>query len=185
MKKKLSNQQRALVERHLDFALWVSRATVARYPNEADDIHGEAYLELVESALRFDPSRGFQFTTYADRRIRWSLFNWVRVQEGKAPIGRGSDGDELDPLDLAPARGTDGAALVDVIRSICPERQAQAMVAVIVEGKTHRETAQEMGVSRSAIAVWRHRTAIALQSRYGSDEGPLHNRLKNSLEIKS
>lgn len=65
----LSDVQRDLVERHIDFADSGARKYVAKYGRlfgfTYDDYRSAAYMGLIQAALKFDPSRGFTFKTYA------------------------------------------------------------------------------------------------------------------------
>jgi RNA polymerase sigma factor (sigma-70 family) len=178
MVRRLNDQQRELVTKHLDFALWVSRSTVARFPNEVEEIHAVARLELVESAARFDPSLGFRFTTYADRRIRWKLHEWVTTQRRNDSVGLRAD-DESDPLGLVPDPAADHQ-VVDVIRSLCTPRQADVLVLLVVEGLSTRGAANRLGVRQQTVEVLAGRAKRRVQEKLGFHPEPTDTPEKNS-----
>ena len=166
-KRRLTEEQRDLVVRHLDFAVWVSKATVRKFPGQSEEIHDVARLELCEAAARFDPALGFRFTTYADRRIRWALCSWVKEQLLHAGRGGEVEDDDLDPLSQAAARGGDGAELCALIRSICPPREADALILLVVDGLGARLAARRLGTSPGNVSNWKRRAAARIRDRFG------------------
>ena len=57
--------------------------TAASFPAhvDRDELYGAGYLGLVEAAQRFDPSKGFSFSTWAEYRIRGAVLDYARSQD--------------------------------------------------------------------------------------------------------
>jgi RNA polymerase sigma factor for flagellar operon FliA len=74
--------QHALIERYREYADALALDILRGLPKfvRAEDVKAVAREGLVESASRFDPTRGVQFTTFAYYRIRGAVFDWVRGQ---------------------------------------------------------------------------------------------------------
>lgn len=76
----LSDEQRELVVAHLEYAKRGAAKYWRRDPRQCrDDFESAAYFGLVNAALRFDPSKGWKFTTFSyhwiDKYLRgvWQL----------------------------------------------------------------------------------------------------------------
>lgn len=59
-----------LVLSHMAFALKEIRPFVKKYPDLRTDLESSAFLGLLKAATKYDPGKGFQFSTYA----RW----WIK-----------------------------------------------------------------------------------------------------------
>ncbi len=160
---RLTAAQQDLVTQHIDFAAWVASATIARFPNHADDLISVARLELCKAAIRFDPAKGFRFTTYADRRIRWVLFDWCKKQARQVQTATVSD-DGIDRIDLAPSRDS-RPDLIDEIEAVCPQREAEATILVCVHGLSTRQASRRMGISQQAVARFTSKAAVRFEAR--------------------
>lgn len=57
--------------------------TAASFPDyvDRDELYGAGCLGLVEAAQRFDPSKGFSFSTWAEYRIRGAVLDYARSQD--------------------------------------------------------------------------------------------------------
>lgn len=82
-----THEQHALVERHREYADALALDILRGLPKfvRAEDVKAVAREGLVESATRYDPTRGVQFTTFAYYRIRGAVFDWVREQVENDP----------------------------------------------------------------------------------------------------
>jgi len=160
---RLTAEQQDLVTRHLDFAAWVAGPTIARNPNHADDLVSLARLELCKAAIRFDPAKGFKFTTYADRRIRWVLFDWVKKQARQVQTATVSD-DGIDRIDSVPSRDTRQQE-IDEINSACPSREAEAAILVCVHGLSTPQASRRMGISQQSVSQKIAKAAARFKAR--------------------
>lgn len=61
----------------------IVRKTASSFPDhvDRDELYGAGYLGLVEAAQRFDPSKGFSFSTWAEYRIRGAVLDYARSQD--------------------------------------------------------------------------------------------------------
>lgn len=117
---RLTDDQRRLVEANIALVPWVlKRMRIA--PTEYDDKFQDGLLGLIRAAQKYEPARGFTFSTYAH--------NWIRagIQSGTARFeGSGyrrallNDEPYLRPVSLdTPPRGDDDSGtLLDLIAAV-------------------------------------------------------------------
>ncbi|MBI4049191.1 MAG: sigma-70 family RNA polymerase sigma factor [Candidatus Doudnabacteria bacterium] len=76
----LKEAQRILVEETVPFVEATGRRVVKSFPNfvELDDLIQDGIVGLIDAALRFDKTRGVQFRTFAERRIRGNMIDALR-----------------------------------------------------------------------------------------------------------
>lgn len=115
-----TQEHHALVERYRDYADALALDILRGLPKfvRQEDVKAVAREGLVESATRFDPTRGVQFTTFAYYRIRGAVYDWVREQVHNDPY----------QLAKAAARGAVDALAeneLDRDRSVTPGADAQ------------------------------------------------------------
>ncbi|HXV86616.1 MAG TPA: sigma-70 family RNA polymerase sigma factor [Gemmatimonadales bacterium] len=156
-----------LVSRYVAQSRRVARA-VLRDSADADDAVQDAFLSALKNLGRYDPARPFGpwllriVANAATDRLRRR-----RVRAGE-PIGPHLAADEPGPDRLAD-RSALGEALWAALATL-PERQRMAVVLFDVEGYSHREIAEALGVPegtvrshvfharralRDALAAWR------------------------------
>jgi RNA polymerase sigma factor for flagellar operon FliA len=82
------DEQHELVLRHTDYADGLAMEILRGLPPfvRAEDVKAVAREGLVESATRFDPTRGAQFRTFAYYRIRGAVYDWVKGQIQNDPF---------------------------------------------------------------------------------------------------
>jgi RNA polymerase sigma-70 factor (ECF subfamily) len=156
-----------LVTRYVAQARRVARA-VLRDAADADDAVQDAFLSALKNLGRYDPARPFGpwllriVANAATDRLRRR-----RVRAGE-PIGA-----HLATNEAGPDRQADRAALSEALwaaLATLPERQRLAVVLFDVEGYSHREIAETLGIPegtvrshvfharralREALAAWR------------------------------
>ena len=73
-------EREKMIEAHLPLVDFLVDRMLTQVPGfvNRDDIRSAALLGLMDAANRFDPRRGVLFKTFAERRIRGSVFDEVR-----------------------------------------------------------------------------------------------------------
>lgn len=72
-----------LIVTHLGHARRIVRKIASQLPPhlDRDDLMSAAVIGLIMAAERFDPSRGVQFLTFAEQRIRGTILDELRAQD--------------------------------------------------------------------------------------------------------
>jgi RNA polymerase sigma factor for flagellar operon FliA len=72
-----------LIVTHLSHAKRIMRKIASQLPPhlDRDDLMSAAVIGLIMAAERFDPSRGVQFLTFAELRIRGTIIDELRAQD--------------------------------------------------------------------------------------------------------
>lgn len=167
-KRKLTDDEWQLVldnqklVRHIVYKL-VNKGTL-KLGDEDDDVQ-DGLFGLMQAAQKFDPERGYSFTTFATACIRNELLvrrQWrtrqrrtgerVSMDEGPlhdrayAELIPSDDDVERDAIDDLPKR------VVRRLRAEGREKQARIVELYAIGGLTLEETAAELGVSKQAIS---------------------------------
>lgn len=69
----LTTEQKQMVEDNLGLAYSTAYKISLKSPLEYDDILSICFLGLIKTAQKFDPSKGFAFSTYAVTTMRWMV----------------------------------------------------------------------------------------------------------------
>ncbi len=69
----LTTEQKQMVEDNIGLAYSTALRMVAKSPLEYDDILSICFLGLIKAVQKFDPSKGFAFSTYAVPVMRWMV----------------------------------------------------------------------------------------------------------------
>lgn len=79
-----------LIASKLGSVEFIVNKTASSFPAhvDRDELYGAACLGLVEAAQRFDPSKGFSFSTWAEYRIRGAVLDYARSQDRLSQVGR-------------------------------------------------------------------------------------------------
>jgi RNA polymerase sigma factor for flagellar operon FliA len=74
------NDRDALIESHLPQVKFIAERIASRLPQtvDRDDLIGAGLLGLLDAADKYDPSRGVQFKTYAELRVRGAILDSLR-----------------------------------------------------------------------------------------------------------
>ncbi|GAM09286.1 RNA polymerase sigma factor WhiG [Geobacter sp. OR-1] len=72
-----------LIVAHLNHARRIARKIAAHLPPhlDRDDLMSAAVIGLIMAANRFDPTRGVQFISFAEQRIRGTILDELRAQD--------------------------------------------------------------------------------------------------------
>jgi len=148
-----------LIERYQPL---VCKIITALKPNEQIylDLFQEGVVGLVEAVERFEPERGFKFSTYATFRIRGraltflqksSRYNQPMSEMDKlALFTNGKEQLLKDPDDVAQE-----AFLLERIQSCImelPPKERRAFEAVIMQERLPKDVSRELGISRSYLS---------------------------------
>jgi RNA polymerase sigma factor for flagellar operon FliA len=73
-------ERSALIEAHLAQVKFLAERLAVKLPStvELDDLIGAGVLGLLDAVDKFDPSRGVQFKTYAEMRVRGAMLDSLR-----------------------------------------------------------------------------------------------------------
>ena len=148
-----------LIERYQPL---VCKIVTALKPNEQLylDLFQEGVVGLVEAVERFEPERGFKFSTYATFRIRGRALTYLqKSSRHNQPL---SEMDKLalfttgkekflkDPDDVA-----QDAFLLERIHYCIqelPSKERRAFEAVVINERPPKEVSRELGISRSYLS---------------------------------
>jgi RNA polymerase sigma factor FliA len=78
-----STKREELIVSHLPLARYLVRRMAAHLPSHVDEeeLMSAAVMGLITSADRFEPSRGIQFKTFAEQRIKGIIMDELRSQD--------------------------------------------------------------------------------------------------------
>ena len=148
-----------LIERYQPL---VCKIVTALKPNEQHylDLFQEGIVGLVEAVERFEPQRGFKFSTYATFRIRGRALTYLQKSsrhnqqlsemDKMAILTAGKEKLLKDPDDLA-----QDAFLLERIQYCIeelPPKERQAFEAVVLDEKPPKDVSTELGISRSYLS---------------------------------
>lgn len=145
-------------------------------PHEREDAEAQARLGLLHAARRFDPARGFAFSTYASASIRGFILRAGReaARQGRlpccsldAPVRQGDDGAGVR-ADLLPDPRDPYAALRDADSfearlALLSPRQRRLVRAVFEDEMTLGEAARSEAARDGGVAVTRQRALQQLK----------------------
>ena len=125
------------------------------------DLFQEGVVGLVEAVERFEPERGFKFSTYATFRIRGRALTYLQKQS-KKPQNM-SESDQLalvlqnlvNELDDDPDEYVQNSFLLEKVYEcieVLPEKERRAFEKVILKEEIPKEVAREMSISRSYLS---------------------------------
>lgn len=110
----LTNEQRALVERHSYLARYMAGVMRCPASMEKADLLSSAYYALCLAASRWRPGGGASFRTYAIQKIRWAIQEKIRTAAGGAR-SRGQASVSLSSPIMSPGGADTGLTLGDTI----------------------------------------------------------------------
>lgn len=144
---KLTLEQQRLVED----SLWVVNSAMKKQGCAGDkDIRQEATLYMCKCAMRFDPTMGVQWTTYAYKSVRLYIKRIIkRKQKKAAPI---AEEDVFDLPLVQPVRMEEDNTkfIVDQIYGLCTPRERQ-LLTLKSQGYKGREITKMMSCSSSTL----------------------------------
>ncbi len=142
-------------------------------PSLVMDMIQEGTVGLIDAVERFEPARGFRFSTYATYRIRGAVQNALRRERRRAQALEEAAG----ALEDAAAEDALGAVedsllaqqLAEGVARL-PGRERAVLEALYFRPRSPRGVARELGVSLSHLYRLHHRAVAALR-RWLEGEG--------------
>jgi RNA polymerase sigma factor (sigma-70 family) len=128
---------------------WVLR--IVRYPGAAEDVTVEAFWRMHRAHARFDSTRGFE--PWARRIATHAALDWLRSQKPENSIAP-----EMWDTVAAPATG-DAAVNAEIrIKTAqafarLPAKLRVAAVLAVVEERPHKEVAEGLGITVTAVKL--------------------------------
>lgn len=145
----LTADEAQLVTDNLAVVRHTVRAIIGRLD---DDLIQAGYVGLIEAAQRFDPDRGWKFSSFARLRVRGVILDALGYKHGSLGEQRrlnpalsleSSYSDDLEP---SPDCADAAIALVDTVRLLDHVSDREAFVLRrLMAGRAKREIAAELG----------------------------------------
>lgn len=151
---KTAENVRQLVENHIGLANKLASKKKRLLPMHVsfEELQSAAYLGLTEAANRFDPERGFAFTTYAYPRISGAINDYLR-ELGLMTVSledSGSD-DDLCLKDTLVARESSDE-IFDFIEESLGEQAGNMLRSYYVDRFSMKEIGEHHGVSEGRVS---------------------------------
>jgi RNA polymerase sigma factor (sigma-70 family) len=137
---------------------------------QAEELLGAVVERLLKALREARPATVRQFFSLAGQHMRWELNDLARsLDEGPAAVGWD---ERLVPAPPASDSGlsSDGRRILEAIDSL-PDEERQAFDLVKIQGMTHAEAGEVLGVSVRTVKRWVSRSLRLLTDRLG-DLGP-------------
>lgn len=186
-----------LVEVYLPLARMVAKSVRRRMPLsiELDELISASHVGLIQAVSAFDPSHGVNFKTYATRRIRGAILDYlremdwvprlVRIRGEEFPTVRGLDekiamGDDHNrPVRLAdvledhqaktPADAMDKKCFLKTVLVGLRKKERLLMILYYYESNTMKQIAQQIGISEGRVCQLHDQIVRRLQERFAAD----------------
>lgn len=136
------------------------------------DMVQEGTVGLIDAVERFEPARGFRFSTYAAYRIRGAVLNALRRERARAASLEDGDGAAWERWEDAAAAEAlaaveDGVLARQLAEGVerLPPRERAVLEAFYFRPRTPTEAARELGVSVSQLYRL-HQRALATLRRW-------------------
>jgi RNA polymerase sigma-70 factor (ECF subfamily) len=132
---------------------------------EPDDLLGDVVVGLLTALRATRPPTVRRFFALANQHMRWQLNDLARrLDERPAAAALAESGIEAAPASTASRLSPDGLRMLEVIEGL-PEDEREVFDLVGIQGLTHGETAEVVGVSEKTVQRRLNRARILLAER--------------------
>ena len=146
-------------------------AGLAGEADEADDLVQEAFVRLWERRTTLDPERSVRALLY--RTVRNLAYNRTRDRSRRRHLLESHEPPEASPRADVVLEARHTAEHLRRAVAALPERQREAFLLTRVEGLSHTDVADVMGIAAATVNVHLVRALKTLRSSLGpSDLGP-------------
>jgi RNA polymerase sigma-70 factor (ECF subfamily) len=139
---------------------------IVRNQDRAEDVIHDAFAQILRDAGNFDPGRGsarawiYAIVRNTALKTLHRAAREIAVEDDKLL----SLCDQQQNVVQAPSRFAENALLRSCLEELEPRRRASLILAII-DGRTHAEIAQYLGVPIGTVKAWIRRELIALRER--------------------
>lgn len=138
-----------LIVSYRPLVYWIAGKICVQDPELKQDMIQEGMLALIRAVDKFDPERGFKFTTYAYHKIHGQIINMLERSERKAPL-------PVPDECLSVSNDDDDSVnddWIDAEQAVLrlEGREAEIVSALFFEGKKPADIAQEKKLDVSHV----------------------------------
>jgi RNA polymerase sigma factor (sigma-70 family) len=128
---------------------WILR--IVRNGAAAEDLTVDTFWRIYQARARFDVARGFG--PWARRIATHAALDWLRARRPESELT-----DEVMAVQAAPSSGDPGVAAEIRLKtkqafSRLPPRLRVAAILSVVEGESHKDVAEALGISVAAVKL--------------------------------
>ncbi|MBZ0208316.1 MAG: sigma-70 family RNA polymerase sigma factor [Hyphomicrobium sp.] len=134
--------------------------------DRAEDVVHDAFVQILRDARSFDPARG-SARAWIYTIVRHTALKSLRAAGREFAVGEDGQHSTRDQRQAQQDGGSgpaESAALRSCLAQLDPRRRASLILA-IVDGRTHVEIAEYLGVPIGTVKAWIRRELIALRER--------------------
>ncbi len=132
-------------------------------PSSYQDLIQEGMVALIQAVDKFEPERGFRFTTYAYYRIRGQMVNFLQRCELKAPLP--VDDEFLMPEDAFSADAFETVIALSEEMDRLTAGEGEVIRAILMDGQNAKEIARRKNMDISHIYRLRRSGVAKLRER--------------------
>jgi RNA polymerase sigma-70 factor (ECF subfamily) len=140
---------------------------ILRNRDWADDALHDAFVQILRDARHFDPQRG-SARAWIHAIVRNTALKTLRRHEREVPVATESLSGLLDAQSEHDGKGADRALeyadLSRCLEALEPRRRASIILA-FVDGQTHSEIANYLGLPVGTVKSWIRRELVALREQ--------------------
>jgi RNA polymerase sigma-70 factor, ECF subfamily len=148
---------------------------IVRNRDHAEDVVHDAFAQILRDAGNFDPARGsaraWIYTIVRNTALKRLQNSRRHLELEGSELGPNADQlqqAQLQQVSQPSPRLAEGAFLRSCLEALEPRRRASLIMAII-DGRTHAEIAQYLGVPIGTVKAWIRRELIALRERLESE----------------